>query len=107
MANTQTMLMVRAGEGANHIEDYLQKKIVAIGWKLVGNLSNTKSVEQVKEKLRTEYPHFKNGKTNICAAALLFLAMTVLIYCAQSLRYSPNAFRSLLIIIKAVLSLCG
>ena len=70
MQKEQIMWMVRAGENARSIEDFLQKKIIAIGWKLVGDLTNVKSANEIKEKIRKEYPHFKDGKTNISAATL-------------------------------------
>lgn len=70
MQKEQIMWMVRAGENARSIEDFLQRKIIAIGWKLVGDLTKVKSATEVKEKLRKEYPHFKDGKTNISAATL-------------------------------------
>jgi restriction system protein len=70
MQKNQIMWMVRAGENARSIEDFLQKKIIAIGWKLVGDLTNVKSANEVKDRLRKQYPHFKDGKTNISAATL-------------------------------------
>lgn len=70
MPKDKTMWMVRAGAGADYIEDFIDRKFVAIGWRLVGNISDAKEVEQVKEKLRAEYPEFKDGKVNISAATL-------------------------------------
>lgn len=70
MQNEKVMWMVRAGEGADYVEDFLKEKFVGIGWKLVGDLTSIKDAEQVKEKLRKHYPHFKDGKIIISAATL-------------------------------------
>jgi restriction system protein len=70
MQKDQTMWMVRAGEGAYYIEDFLEKKVVAIGWNKVGNFTSVKSPEQAKEKVRAAYPDLKDGQVNIFAATL-------------------------------------
>lgn len=70
MINEQTMWMVRAGEGAYLIEEFLKKKIVAIGWDKVGDLSKIGDVETIKEKLRAVYPHLKIGQINNFAGQL-------------------------------------
>lgn len=64
MSKDPTMWMVRAGEGAYLIEDFLKNKSVAIGWDEVGDLSKVTDVEVVKKKLRTSYPQFKDGQVN-------------------------------------------
>jgi restriction system protein len=69
-SSDQIMWMVRAGEGASRIDDFLQKNLIAIGWMRVGNLDLVDQLDQVKIKLKKEYPHFKEGKTNISAATL-------------------------------------
>lgn len=70
MDNEHTMWMVRAGEGAYLIEEFLKKKIVAIGWDKVGDLTNIGDVEKIKEKLRAVYPHLKIGGINSSAGQL-------------------------------------
>lgn len=62
--------MVRAGEGADHIDDFLQRNFVAIGWNKVGDLTNLKALDQIKQKLRDVYPNLKDGQVNIFAATL-------------------------------------
>lgn len=64
------MWMVRAGEGAYLIEDFLKKKVVAIGWDKVGDLSRFKDVDEIKSALRKVYPHFKEGQINNFAGQL-------------------------------------
>lgn len=44
MAAEQIMWMVRAGEGAFLIEEFLNKKEISIGWEKVGSLSDLKDV---------------------------------------------------------------
>jgi restriction system protein len=56
MPKDLTMWMVRAGEDAYLIEDFLSKKVVAIGWDAVGNLANVVDLNTIKEKLRKGYP---------------------------------------------------
>lgn len=70
MANEQVMWMVRAGEDAYIIEDFLKKKVVAIGWDKVGDLIKTKDVDDIKATLRKVYPHLKAGQINNFAGQL-------------------------------------
>ena len=70
MINEQLIWMVRAGEGAYLIEDFLKKKVVAIGWNKVGDLSKINDVEKIKETLRNAYPEFKVAQINNFAGQL-------------------------------------
>lgn len=65
------MWMVRAGESARIIDEFIEKKIVAIGWKEVGDLTDAKEVIVIKERLRHAYPDFKE-ETIANAAGQLF-----------------------------------
>lgn len=56
--------MVRAGEGAFMIEDFLNKNIVAIGWNETGDLSDTDQLATIKAKLREALPEAKTGQIN-------------------------------------------
>lgn len=56
--------MVRAGEGAYLVEDFLSKGIVAIGWNEAGNLSAIKDLGQIKERLKVAYPNVKPSQIN-------------------------------------------
>jgi restriction system protein len=70
MADEQIMWMVRAGEGAFIIEDFLKKQVVAIGWDKVGDLRKLKEIDQFKDQLRKVYPHLKVGQINNFAGQL-------------------------------------
>jgi restriction system protein len=71
MTKDQTMWMVRAGEDAYLIEDFLKKKVVAIGWDKVGDLTSMTDANIIKAKLRKVYPEFKDGQINNFAGQLL------------------------------------
>ena len=64
MPNKQPMWMVRAGEDAYLVDDFINKGIVAIGWNKIGGLSKVKDLETLKVKLQSAYPEFKNGQIN-------------------------------------------
>ncbi|MGC3977390.1 MAG: restriction endonuclease [Paludibacteraceae bacterium] len=70
MTKEQTMYMVRAGEGAFLIEDFLKQRVVAIAWGEIGDLSLLKDVEEIKEKLCEVYPEYKAGQINNFAGQL-------------------------------------
>lgn len=70
MTNEQIIWMVRAGEDAYLIEDFLKKKVVAIGWDKVGDLSRVSDVDEIKRKLREVYPQQKVGQVNNFAGQL-------------------------------------
>ncbi|MDY7396675.1 restriction endonuclease [Aureibaculum sp. 2210JD6-5] len=56
--------MVRAGESAYLIDDFLEKSIIAIGWNAIGKLSKTNELNQIKDKLRKSYPNSKPSQIN-------------------------------------------
>lgn len=60
--NKNQLWMVRAGEGAFLVEDFLTKNIVSIGWNATGDLSKVDNIEQLKELVRKSYPEYKNGQ---------------------------------------------
>ncbi len=60
--NKNQLWMVRAGEGAFLVEDFLTKNIVAIGWNATGDLSKVENIEKLKELVRKNYPEYKNGQ---------------------------------------------
>jgi restriction system protein len=64
------MWMVRAGEGGFVIDEFLQKKIVGIGWKDMGDLSKFSDYVSLKNGVRSSYPDYKDGKVNIVASQL-------------------------------------
>lgn len=62
------MWMVRAGKGSNLINDFLEKNVVAIGWREIGDISNATNKEDIKKLLRQTFPQEKINSTNVCAA---------------------------------------
>lgn len=70
MAKEQIMYMVRAGEGAYLIDEFLSRKVVAIGWAKVGDLSLLKDITAIKEKLKEVYPEAKTAQINNYAGQL-------------------------------------
>src|SRR5262245_46160851 len=62
MAN---MWMVRAGEGGSLVEDFLDRKVVSIGWNEIGDLTKFKDYESLKDAMRRGFPEYKDGQVNI------------------------------------------
>lgn len=90
----QTAWMVRAGQGAHLAEDFLDKNIVSLGWKHMGDLSNLKTLNDIKDKYKKTYPDHKPGKVNLCAGQLnrlrneIKVGDSVVTYNAQDRKYS-------------------
>lgn len=55
--------VVRAGRDAIYVEDFLEKKMVAIGWSQVCDLSGLHSREQVAAVLIKGYPEYTKFST--------------------------------------------
>ena len=83
----KTMWMVRAGEGAYLIEEF-EKGYVAIGWNEIGDLSQLKEQEQIKEKYLQTYPGEHLSKVNN-AAAMIFKFRVLLTKGSRVLTYNP------------------
>jgi restriction system protein len=54
--------MIRAGEGGYLIDEFAKMKVVAIGWHLMGDLTNVKSQDAFKKLYRQAYPQAKPGR---------------------------------------------
>lgn len=50
--NTKKIWMVRAGEGAYRFDDFKESSVVAIGWRLLGNLAEYKDKNSIIKKMR-------------------------------------------------------
>ncbi len=61
------MWMVRAGEGAFLIDKFKNENRVVIGWS-IGDLTNIKSADEIKQLIRDKYPEQKLGNINISAS---------------------------------------
>ncbi len=59
--------MVRAGEGAFLIDKFKNENRVVIGWS-IGDLTNIKSADEIKQLIRDKYPEQKLGNINISAS---------------------------------------
>jgi restriction system protein len=62
--NKDKLWMVRAGEGAFLIDDFLTKNIVAISWNKIGDLLKVTNLDKIKKLIRENYPEYKNGQIN-------------------------------------------
>jgi restriction system protein len=63
------MWMVRAGHGGNYFGEFNEKNIVAIGWD-IGDISSIKTVDEIKQLVRKNYPEYSLGKLNISAGQI-------------------------------------
>ena len=61
------MWMVRAGEGAFLIDKFKNENRVVIGWS-IGDFTNIKSADEIKQLIRDKYPEQKLGNINISAS---------------------------------------
>lgn len=64
------MWMIRAGENAFLIDDFINRSIVSLGWNEVGDIQKYKTREELKDQIEKCYPEYKKGKINITAAQL-------------------------------------
>lgn len=55
MKKETRMWMIRAGQRAFLIDDFIEKEIIAIGWNELGDLKNMKDQEQIKTALKKTY----------------------------------------------------
>ena len=65
------MWMVRAGEGGRLFDDFKNKGVIAIGWKEVKDLSHVKSPKEIKEMVKSAYPHYSQGQLNASAGQII------------------------------------
>lgn len=69
MANSH-MWMVRAGQGATYVEDFIDKNVVAIGWSEVGEIKVGLTREAISRQLATVWPAMNAGKLAISAGQI-------------------------------------
>jgi len=62
-----SMWMVRAGQGANFIDEFVEKNIVAIGWPKLGDIKIGESRNKIIKKLEDINPILTKGKNSISA----------------------------------------
>ncbi|WNS41523.1 restriction endonuclease [Paenibacillus sp. MMS20-IR301] len=68
------MWLVRAGERAYLIDEFIEKQAVAIGWEELGNINAVKTLQEMKKLLKVTYPEYKDGKINITAGQIFRFA---------------------------------
>ncbi len=64
------MWMIRAGEGAHLIDDFLENGIVAMGWDELGDLSGKKKSD-IKRLMKEKYGEYSRGKIAISSGQLV------------------------------------
>jgi restriction system protein len=64
------MWLVRAGAEAYLFDEFINKKVVAIGWTRTGGISNIDDLDTIKTLLRKQYPEYKEGKISITAGQI-------------------------------------
>jgi restriction system protein len=69
MKAEKSMWMVRAGVDSEYFSDFRDKKVVAIGWKEVGDLTDI-SQEDLVDRVASTYPAYKRRKAIITASQL-------------------------------------
>ena len=65
-----TMWMVRAGERASLISDFISNNIVAIGWYELGDMTGLDTYTKIKSSVRSTYPEYNNGQFGMSASQL-------------------------------------
>jgi restriction system protein len=63
------MWMVR-NDGGNYAEDFLNQKIVAVGWKDAGSLKKLKTREEVIEQVKRTWPNLKPMQAVVAGSQL-------------------------------------
>ena len=62
--------MVRAGQGASYIDDFIERNIVAIGWPLAGEIKVGDSREMISSIIADAWPTMIKGKRAISASQI-------------------------------------
>jgi restriction system protein len=69
-AGNFSIWMVRAGRGGYLIEEFLENKIVAIGWNEIGQVSLEWTYAELKTNFKEKYPEDSDGRVNQCAGQI-------------------------------------
>lgn len=54
--------VVRAGRGGVHADEFEREGVIALGWSDVGDLSDEHSRDDFKDRIRRQYPNWKDGR---------------------------------------------
>lgn len=82
--------MLRSGEGGYLVTEFLEKKLGAIGWNKIGDLSKVKDLIEIKDKLRSSYSDYSEGQINNFAGQI-FRFRFEFEKGDQVLTYDPNS----------------
>lgn len=67
---SKPMWMIRAAEGGQLAGEFVEKKVVAIGWGAVGDLSALKDRAAILKKVESQWPDWKRGRQITTASQL-------------------------------------
>ena len=70
MTTNPPVWMVRAGEGAKLIDQFLENSEVAIGWNPLGPIDRGDSRDSISQRVQQEWPSYAKGKISIIAGQL-------------------------------------
>ncbi|GAB4409027.1 MAG: restriction endonuclease [Anaerolineae bacterium] len=62
---------VRAGRESVYAEDFMQKKVVGIGWAEIGDLEPNITKAQLLQIYKQTYPEHSDGKAQVCVSQIL------------------------------------
>jgi len=62
--------MVRAGQGSRYFENFRDEKIVAIGWRAVGDLKQFETRKKLAERVKSVYPDYTEQMAMVAAGQL-------------------------------------
>ena len=66
----QQIWMVRAGEGGYLVDEFIDSKIIAIGWNDLGQINPDLPYPALKTKFRETYPSDADGRVNQCVGQI-------------------------------------
>lgn len=67
---TDSAWMIRAGNSNELVDVFVENSLAAVGWIAVGDLSDTSTREDIKDRYRAAYDKRKQGRVNTDAAQL-------------------------------------
>lgn len=88
MSNSR-MWMVRAGQGATYVEDFIDKNVVAIGWCDVGEIKVGESRDVISKKMLAAYPTMTQGNRAI-STGQVFRFLTEIKVGENVITYDPS-----------------
>lgn len=77
MSSANSMWMVRAGRGGEMAADFVEKRVVAIGWGDAGDLSQLRDRAAILARIKEVWPEWKRGRQISSAGQLARFAFEV------------------------------